>query len=333
VDTGRELASWGAVTISPPAPQHTRPAAGRFAPSPSGDLHVGNLRTAVLAWLFAVTTGRRFLLRVEDLDRVRPGAEERQLADLAALGLEWAEPVLHQSGRRATYDAAIDSLTDAGLTYPCFCTRREMLEAASAPHPEPDDIATAGRAARPPADGAYPGTCRALSAAEVDARRAAGRPSATRLRAAVHRWTVRDEFAGSYTGAVDDVVLRRNDGIAAYNLAVVVDDAAQGVEEVVRGSDLADSTPRQLWLARALGLPELAYAHVPLVLGPDGARLAKRHGDVTLREVGADAALAWMALSLGLRGAGPRAWLAEFDPARLPTADTVFTPRTVDSSG
>jgi glutamyl-tRNA synthetase len=133
-----------------------------------------------------------------------------------------------------------------------------------------------------------------------------------------------DRLLGRLEGVVDDFVVRRGDGAFAYNLAVVVDDADQGVEEVVRGSDLAESTPRQLWLARALGLPEPAYAHVPLVLGPDGSRLAKRHGAVTLRDVPVDRALAWMAGSLGFSGAGPREWLAEFDPARLPSADTVF---------
>ena len=129
-----------------------------------------------------------------------------------------------------------------------------------------------------------------------------------------------DRLLGRVEGVVDDFVVRRGDGAPAYNLAVVVDDAAQGVQEVVRGSDLADSTPRQLWLARALGLPEPAYAHVPLVLGPDGARLAKRHGDVTLREVGAEAARTWMAESLGLPSFDP----ADFDPSRLPRADTRF---------
>jgi glutamyl-tRNA synthetase len=129
-----------------------------------------------------------------------------------------------------------------------------------------------------------------------------------------------DQLLGRVEGVVDDFVVRRGDGAPAYNLAVVVDDAAQGVEQVVRGSDLADSTPRQLWLARALGLPEPAHAHVPLVLGPDGARLAKRHGDVTLREVGAGAALAWMVRSLGLASASPD----DFDPSQLSNVDTRF---------
>ena len=316
-------ASWGAVTTSPPAPRPLP--AGRFAPSPSGDLHVGNLRTAVLAWLFAVTTGRRFLVRVEDLDRVRPGAEERQLADLAALGLPWAEPVLHQSDRRAAYDAAIDRLSAAGLTYPCFCTRREILEAASAPHPE---------LTRPP-HGSYPGTCRRLSPAEAADLGARGRPSAVRLRAAADRWTVTDELVGPVTGMVDDVVLRRNDGVAAYNLAVVVDDAAQGVDQVVRGDDLLGSAARQAYLASLLGLPEVRYAHVPLALNPAGGRLAKRDGAVTLadlRERGRTAGqvLGILAASLGLARPGESVDLAtlavRFDPARLPPEPWIVDP-------
>ncbi len=133
-----------------------------------------------------------------------------------------------------------------------------------------------------------------------------------------------DRVLGPVSGVVDDFVVRRNDGAPAYNLAVVVDDAAQGIEEVVRGSDLVDSTPRQLWLARALDLPDPAHAHVPLVLGPDGARLAKRHGDVTLREVPPTAALAWMADSLGLQGRTAPELLAEFDPAAIPRDATRY---------
>jgi glutamyl-tRNA synthetase len=133
-----------------------------------------------------------------------------------------------------------------------------------------------------------------------------------------------DRLLGAYSGSVDDFVVRRNDGAFAYNLAVVVDDADQGIGEIVRGADLVDSTPRQLWLYRALGLAEPAYAHVPLVLGPDGRRLAKRHGAVTLREVAPAAALAWMAASLGLRGGTPRELLAGFDPGALPREPTVL---------
>ncbi len=139
--------------------------AGRFAPSPSGDLHLGNLRTALLAWLFARSTGRAFLVRMEDLDRVRPGAAERQLADLAAIGLTWDGPVTYQSDRASGYRAAIERLTARGLTYECFCTRREIREAASAPHPDPAFPHRLG------ADGAYPGTCRSLTPDQIAARR------------------------------------------------------------------------------------------------------------------------------------------------------------------
>jgi glutamyl-tRNA synthetase len=286
---------------------------GRFAPSPTGTLHLGNLRTALLAWLFARSAGSEFLVRMEDIDpgRVRPELAEQQLADLAAIGLDWDGEVVWQSARMELYAGALEALRARGLLYECFCTRAEIREAASAAH-------------GPLPEGAYPGTCLRLTAAELAAKRASGRPPALRVRASGEVVGFSDRLLGPVSGVVDDFVVRRNDGAPAYNLAVVVDDDAQGVEEVVRGSDLVDSTPRQLWLARALGLAEAAYAHVPLVLGPDGARLAKRHGDVTLREVPPDAALAWMAESLGLAGGTPPALLSGFDPRRLPSADTVF---------
>jgi glutamyl-tRNA synthetase len=286
---------------------------GRFAPSPTGVLHLGNLRTALLAWLFARSAGARFLVRMEDLDQGRSRAAfvDEQLADLAAIGLDWDGEVVFQSARGALYDAALERLRAAGLVYECFCTRAEIREAASAPH-------------GPLPEGAYPGTCRELSEAQRERRRAEGRPPALRVRAGDARVAFEDRVLGPSEGRVDDFVVRRNDGSAAYNLAVVVDDADQGVGEVVRGADLLDSTPRQLWLARALGLPEPAHAHVPLVVGPDGARLAKRHGAVTLRDVDASAARNWMAASLGLAGGTPEALLASFDPARLPREPTVF---------
>ena len=213
---------------------------GRFAPSPTGSLHLGNLRTALLAWLFARSQDARFLVRVEDLDagRVQAGCEEQQLADLRALGLDWDGPVVRQSERAALYAAALERLEAQGLLYECWCTRAEIREAASAPH-----------GALP--GGAYPGTCLRLGAAERAARRASGRPAALRVRAGGARIAFEDRLCGPVEGVVDDLVVRRNDGAFAYNLAVVVDDAEQGIGEVVRGADLLDSTPRQLLARRA----------------------------------------------------------------------------------
>jgi glutamyl-tRNA synthetase len=243
--------------------------AGRFAPSPSGELHLGNLRTAMLAWLFARSTGRDFLLRVEDLDLARAGAEAEQLRDLEAVGVTWDGAVVRQTDRGAVYAEAIGRLTAAGLTYECFCTRREIQEAPSAPHAP---------------QGAYPGTCRDLDTAELEFKRST-RPAAIRLRAGTTQYTVRDLLHGDFTGVVDDFVLRRNDGVIAYNLAVVVDDAAQGIDQVVRGDDLLPSTPRQAYLASLLNIAIPEYAHVPLVVNSDGARLAKRDGAVTLADL------------------------------------------------
>jgi glutamyl-tRNA synthetase len=279
---------------------------GRYAPSPTGTLHLGNLRTALLAWLFARSAGSEFVVRIEDLDsgRVRVKYYDEQLRDLEAIGLDWDGEVVRQSER--SYDEALLKLP----LYECFCTRAEIREAASAPH-------------GPLPEGAYPGTCLRLTEAEREAKRAA-RPAALRVRADGARVAFEDRLMGAGDGVVDDFVVRRTDGAIAYNLAVVVDDAAQGVEEVVRGADLLDSTPRQIWLARTLGLPEPAHAHVPLVLGPDGARLAKRHGAVTLRDVPAQDALRWMGASLGLRGDTPHEMRNSFDSAALPREPAVF---------
>jgi glutamyl-tRNA synthetase len=296
---------------------------GRFAPSPTGPLHLGNLRTALLAWLYARSAGARFLVRVEDLDRsrVRPGIEEEQLADLSALGLDWDGPVVRQSERMELYEKAIARLDDRDLLYPCYCTRAEIRAAASAPH----GISTADR---------YPGTCRELTAAQRAGREAAGRPPALRVRSGDVQIIFEDRLLGRLEDIVDDFVVRRNDGTPAYQLAVVVDDTAQGIGEVVRGADLADSTPRQILLARMLGLSVPVYAHVPLVLGPDGQRLAKRHGAVTLsdRDEGLESIRAWMARSLGLAEVGEMPTLddllARFDPDRLPREPIVWSPET-----
>jgi glutamyl-tRNA synthetase len=287
--------------------------AGRFAPSPSGELHVGNLRTAILAWLFARSTGRRFLLRVEDLDRARAGAEAAQLRDLAAVGVTWDGAVVRQTDREPLYTAAIGQLAAAGLTYECFCTRREIQEAPSAPHAP---------------QGAYPGTCRGLSTAELEFKRST-RPAAIRLRSSVAEWTVEDVLHGTFTGVVDDFVLRRNDGVTAYNLAVVVDDAEQGIDQVVRGDDLLASTPRQAYLASVLNMPVPEYAHVPLVVNADGARLAKRDGAVTLDDLAAvglpaEAVRRTILESLGLPTASLEAALAAFSPAGRPRGPWVW---------
>jgi glutamyl-tRNA synthetase len=298
--------------------------AGRFAPSPTGRLHLGNLRTALLAWVFARSTAGRFVVRMEDLDRgsVRAEHYDGQLADLAAIGLDWDGPVVRQSERGALYHDAIAALVAAELTYPCYCTRREIQEAASAAHGDPMP------------EGAYPGTCRALTASQRAAREGAGRRPALRLRAEPGLVvSFVDRLHGRVSAVVDDVVLRRGDGTPAYNLAVVVDDAAQGVEEVVRGDDLLLSTPRQIHIAELLGLDVPTYAHVPLVVGPDGARLAKRHGAVTLGDRAAlgetpDDVRAALAASMGLASPGEAvsmsSLLARFDPRALPTAPWVF---------
>ncbi|WP_280334460.1 tRNA glutamyl-Q(34) synthetase GluQRS [Nocardia wallacei] len=303
--------------------QPARSGAGRFAPSPSGDLHLGNLRTALLAWLFARSTGRAFYLRVEDLDRVRPGAAERQLADLSALGLDWDPPVLWQSERLVRHRAAIDTLAAAGMTYECYCTRREIQQAAAAPHGPL---------------GAYPGTCRGLTAAERAARRATGRSPALRLRSETTEFEIEDELHGVYRGVVDDFVLRRGDGTPAYNLAVVVDDAEQGIDQVVRGDDLLSSTPRQAYLATVLGFPIPRYAHVPLVLNRDGKRLAKRDGAVTLADRAAlgetpREVVALLANSLGRTGSTPAALLDGFRPDTLPREPWTLDPVNMVKSG
>ncbi len=289
-------------------------ARGRFAPTPSGDLHLGNLRTALVAWLFARASNSEFVLRVEDLDpgTTSPEFELRQLSDLAAIGLDWDGPVVRQSERRDAHQEALAELEGQGLLYPCYCTRREIRQAAQAPH----------------GPTGYPGTCRELDTTARRRLESEGRPPALRLRSSGLPIRFEDELVGPVEAPVDDVVVRRNDGIVAYNLAVVVDDADQRVEMVVRGDDLVSATPAQILLAQHLGIPPPGYAHVPLVLGPGGARLAKRDGAVTLSELalgGYDAAavrslLAW---SLGMATRGEPVTMEDlisrFDPSALPT--------------
>jgi glutamyl-tRNA synthetase len=269
-----------AQTGTTPSPDQTRESqvVGRFAPTPSGRMHLGNAFSCLMAWLACRAEGGRMLLRIEDLD---PRARDRRAADLLMkdldwLGLAWDEGPFFQSERAEAYDAAIARLTRLGLTYPCFCTRSE-LHAATAPHAS---------------DGTYvyQGTCRGLTPDEVAARLRL-RPPATRLR-------VPDADDPTGTILFDDLVygsqrevlardcgdflVRRSDRVTAYQLAVVVDDAAMGVGQVVRGRDLLGSTARQIHLQRLLGLPTPAYAHVPLLVAPDGRRLSKRERDLDL---------------------------------------------------
>lgn len=297
-------------------------ATGRFAPSPSGPLHLGSLRTALVAWLAARSTASRFLVRIEDLDPVASRAEHEvsQLADLAAIGLDWDGEVVRQSQRRAAHDAAVARLEADGLTYPCFCTRREVHDAASAPHLPP---------------GVYPGTCRDLDEAARARLVAEGRRPALRVRAGGATVEASDRRLGTIALSVDDFVVRRGDGVPAYNLAVVVDDADQGIEEVVRGDDLWATTPRQVFLARLLGIHVPSYLHVPMVVGPDGVRLAKRHGaiglaDLAARGVTPDEVRSVLAVSLGLAAPGERVGTAtlvdRFDPDHLPEAPWGFDP-------
>ena len=256
---------------------------GRFAPSPSGRMHLGNLLCALLAWLSAKSKGGKLILRIEDLDtaRCKPAYARQLEADLRWLGLTWDEggsdggpcAPYDQSRRTALYQAALEELQRQGVVYPCFCTRAQLL-ASSAPHRE-DGLTV------------YAGTCRGLTADEAERRRReTGREPALRLR--VPEETVR--FTDGHMGPVaeylptdcGDFLLRRSDGLFAYQLAVVVDDAAMGVTEVVRGADLLSSTPRQLLLYRLLGLTPPEFYHFPLLLDARGRRLSKRDGSLGL---------------------------------------------------
>ena len=248
---------------------------GRFAPTPSGRLHLGNLLCAMLAYLSARSAGGRFLLRIEDLDAPRcPARLSRQcIEDLTFLGFDWDEPPLFQSERTIVYERALARLREQGLVYPCFCTRAQLHEAA----PNEGDTQFV-----------YGGACRNLSAREIEARAITRRPA---LRVRVPQETVR--FTDALCGPVaedlardcGDFVIRRSDGLFGYQLAVVVDDAESGVTEVVRGRDILSSTPRQLFLQRALGLPQPRYVHIPLLRDEQGRRLAKRDGDIGLQSL------------------------------------------------
>lgn len=309
---------------------------GRFAPSPTGALHVGNARTALLAWLHARAAGGAFVMRVEDLDvgRVRPGFMERQLDELRWLGLDWDEgpdvggpfaPYV-QSQRQERYEAALRRLAERGLLFECTCSRRDIAQAASAPHAGEEGPR-------------YPGTCRERRVdPSVPSLTAHGRGYfALRARAEADTVCFHDGVMGRQCfdpAAEGDFVVRRKDGVAAYQIAVVVDDAAMHVTHVLRGADLLSATALQILLYRALDLPIPSFLHVPLMLGPDGERLAKRHGAVSLgelREAGAapERVVGWLAATCGLAEPGEAlsaaALVARWDPARIPPRPTVVT--------
>src|SRR5205809_1371850 len=249
----------------------------RLAPSPTGALHLGNARTFLINWMLARQNGWRIILRIEDIDspRIKPGADKQAIEDLRWLGIDWDEGPIYQLPRMPMYRAAIEQLIEMKLAYPCVCSRKEVELAASAPHAE---------------DGAtiYPGTCRGKFDSIDQAKAASGKDPAIRFAVRDETMEWQDLFAGAVaintSRDLGDFVVAKSDGTPAYQLAVVVDDAAMGITHVVRGDDLIDSTPRQILLYRALGLAEEIpqYMHLPLVVGQDGRRLAKRHGDTRL---------------------------------------------------
>lgn len=244
---------------------------GRFAPTPSGRMHLGNVFAALIAWLSVRSRDGEMVLRMEDLDTQRTSAEFAAILrdDLRWLGLDYDRETPPQSQRSAVYDIYFERLAQKGLLYPCYCTRSQ-LHSADAPHLS---------------DGTYvyPGTCRRLTETE---RAAFGRKPAWRVIVPDRLWTVEDKVQGHYEAnlAVDcgDMVVRRADGVYVYQLAVTVDDAEAGVTEVVRGMDLLSSAPRQMYLQELFGFPHPEYAHVPMLLAPDGRRLSKRDRDLDL---------------------------------------------------
>ena len=253
------------------------PLVGRLAPSPTGAQHVGNARTYLIAWLSARSKGGKVVLRMEDIDspRIKPGAAEQAIDDLRWLGLDWDEGPFVQTERIDLYEAALRQLQAKELVYPCTCSRTDIERAASAPHLEHEGPV-------------YPGTCAGRRATDVSSL--AGQSYAWRYRVGDKPVQFADALRGSVKMDLGgDFVIWKSAGTPAYQLAVVVDDAAMGVTEVIRGDDLIPSTPRQLLIYEALGLKPPRFGHIPLVVGPDGRRLAKRHGDTrlsTLREAG-----------------------------------------------
>lgn len=310
---------------APPTGAAPPPVVGRLAPSPTGDLHVGHARSFLLAWWSARSQGGRVVLRVEDLDRerVRPGASDALLADLEWLGLDWDGEPLFQSRDEERLRAAARELLERGLAFPCTCTRREI--ALSAPHATDGEVR-------------YPGTCRERWTGARERERALAAGAGVRLRVDPGAVELVDGFAGPFRcdpGAeVGDFLVQRRDGAVAYQLAVSVHDAHQGVTEVLRGRDLLPSAARQWLVQERLGLPHPRWLHVPLVVDAGGNRLAKRSGGASLRslrERGADprALVAWVARSAGM-DAAERASARELVPAfalpRVPRGDVAFGP-------
>jgi glutamyl-tRNA synthetase len=299
----------------------------RLAPSPTGALHLGNARTFLLNWLAVRAAGGTLAMRVEDLDgpRVKRGAAEAALEDLRWLGLDWDGTPLLQSTRAAAHGEAFARLRDAGLVYPCVCTRKEIEGARSAPHEGEEG---------PP----YPGTCRGRFETAEEAAAASGREPAWRFRVPEGREVrFRDGFRGDVrfrpAETTGDFVVAKRTGEAAYMLAVVVDDAFQGVDEVVRADDLLPSTALQILLQESLGLPTPRHLHVPLVRGADGRRLAKRHGDTRVaryREAGVPAARVvgllarWSGLGDGAAVSAADLLARGFSWERVPRSDPVF---------
>lgn len=255
-----------------PANQGELPVKGRFAPSPTGRMHAGNIFSALVAWLIAKSQDGKIVLRIEDLDaqRSKPCYIDAVMSDFESLGLFWDEGPYFQHDREEAYRVAFDVLEEKGLVYPCFCTRAD-LHAASAPHAGERFV--------------YPGTCRNLSALQRE-ERGLSRTPAQRVRVSEETLQFEDGIQGRVSQKLSsecgDFIVRRSDGAYAYQLAVVVDDAEQGVTSVVRGVDLLSSTPQQMYLQDLLGLAHPAYAHVPLIVAQDGRRLSKRNKDAEL---------------------------------------------------
>ena len=297
----------------------------RLAPSPTGYLHLGNARSFLLAWLQARSAGGRIVLRIEDLDQARAvsGADQDIVEDLTWLGLDWDNEVTseyYQSNRFDLYRDALQELESRGLLYPCYCSRKELAEAMSAPHHP---------------SGRYPGTCRDLTEEERQARGTEKDPA---LRFRVDPGSIvefTDLIQGTYSSDLyresGDFIVARADGVPGYQLAVVLDDIAMGITHVLRGDDLLDSTPRQILLYHTLGAPPPLYTHVPLILGPDGKRLAKRHGSVSIaeiREAGRrpEEVIGWLVESCGLRPdrspVRPEELIEDFDLNRIKREET-----------